>query len=294
MAHIDYFVLKNYKGLFVKRHRGNTHAFYIPLGNGLTGYFGLLGRVNGESLDDGNDTDEYEYKDTYAMVLIFKMEDDLLERIQDAEEKYFGDRYVHLESVDGDSQLISRGYFNFKIDHPGKYIHSDIRTKFMPEYSSNDKKIYFVYGGFDFETQDIKTNQLRGYANKTFMNMTNKNFSNSDDVLDLLQHENENLTESFDDFLDKGRYLLMLKKRSQNCKEKTDQIMDRHKRAYAYNMCQAAAAKKTITELSALIGQCNAAKNPEKCKERIADQIDKWRILYQEFLVKVAKSRVND
>lgn len=298
MAYIDYYVLKNYKGLFIKRHRGNTHAFYIPLGDNTVGYFGLLGRVVDETLNDGNDTDEdfRRGKDTYALVLIFKMEIGVVERIQDEEKKFFGDRYIHVESVEGDVQTIQNGYYNFHINKPGKYIHSDVRTKYMVEHSTANRRIYFMYGDFDFEITDLQSKQLRGLAHKTFMNITDKKSKNDSEYSEL-QHENElvlNEKFNFSDVTDKARYTTMLHKRSEECRKKTELIQDRRKRIYAYNMCQAAIAKKTITELSALVGQCNAANHPERCKERINNQINKWRVLYQEYLVKIAKSRVND
>ncbi len=39
-----YFILKVYKGLFIKKHRGNVHTLLLPTGDNYT-YFVIIGEL---------------------------------------------------------------------------------------------------------------------------------------------------------------------------------------------------------------------------------------------------------
>lgn len=143
METIYYCVLKNYKGLFRKKHRGNTHLFLAPISPDTYVYLGLLGEL----------TDE---PGTYATHLIVKLPKDLVDTILTGEQEYFKDRFVIVETLPCSPKKIDSGEYSLKMGKKGKYILSPIDLKYEVEYSTSSRRVFLMKGVFNFESNDIK------------------------------------------------------------------------------------------------------------------------------------------
>lgn len=139
---IYYFVLKHYKGIFQKKHKGNTHLFMIPITGGKYVYLGLLGELVDE---DGS----------YACQLIVRLDDTLLDTIIIGEEEYFGDRFVQLEELPCKVGSLGSGDYKIKLEKKGNYIGSDLKLTYNVEYSTDERRIYILRGKLNFEAEDV-------------------------------------------------------------------------------------------------------------------------------------------
>ena len=150
---IYYCVLKNYKGIFKKTLKGNTHLFIIPTEDKYI-YLGLLGEI----VDNPG---------SYACQLILRFEPDLLDTIIDGEEDYFGDRFLELEELDCTSTKVGSGDYKLHIPTKGNYIHSSLRLTYNVEYSTDKQRIYIMEGKLNFEADDVDPSKdLRLIAKK--------------------------------------------------------------------------------------------------------------------------------
>jgi len=157
-----YCVLKDYKGIFRKKFRGNTHLFFIPLDNNTYGYFSLIGKM----IDEPQDLPEG--FDRYACKLIVKIPTEIVSTVIDHQVEYFKGRLQIVEQVACQTKKTSEGYF---IDtNRGNFIKSDLILLYQPEYSTFDKRIYTIDGNLDFmateisDTKELKTDLMKQNA----------------------------------------------------------------------------------------------------------------------------------
>lgn len=152
---IYYFILKNYKGIFKKKHKGNTHLLMVPISEDKYLYLGVLGKILEED------------EDTYACQLIVKLPKRLVNPIIVGEEDYFKERFILMESLPCDAEKISSNEFLIHMEKYGKKILSDISVEYNPKYNTGNKKIFTVQGDFNFISSDIQNEKNMGMiANK--------------------------------------------------------------------------------------------------------------------------------
>ena len=160
--HIYYCVLKKYKGLFKKKHVGNTHLFFIPISDKVYLYLGMIGEL---TEDEG----------TYATQLITRLDSEMIDQIINEEEIYFKDRYIVLEKIKCKVVKISPGEYKIKILNKGKNVLSDIHLEFEPDNSTNKRRIYLMSGRLNLNSEDIlSTTDLKMVATKQMAFMGDK------------------------------------------------------------------------------------------------------------------------
>src|SRR4030042_5847069 len=113
MGKLYYCVLKNYKGLFKKKHSGNTHLLITPISNDEYFYLGIVGKLTNN-------------EDIYSSQLITKVSDSLLDDVISGEEEHFGDRFVILEDLKCSVKNIGEEDYIIKLVNKGKYIKSNL------------------------------------------------------------------------------------------------------------------------------------------------------------------------
>jgi hypothetical protein len=157
-----YCVLKNYKGIFKKKHVGNTHLFLVPISEEAYLYLGMIG----ELIDN---------KGVYATQLIIRLSSEIVEDIIEKEKEYFKDRFIVLEEITCTPTKITSGEYDIKLDEKGKMILSDLHIDFEADYSTDKRRIYLMTGEFDFESSDIKsTTDMKMSADKKMAYMGDK------------------------------------------------------------------------------------------------------------------------
>jgi len=159
---LHYCVLKNYKGVFKKKHIGNTHLFFIPIPEDSYLYLGMIG----ELLDN---------EGTYATQLIVRLPSEIIDQVVEEEIKHFEDRYVVLETLDCKTTKIASGEYHIKLNQKGNMILSDLHIDFDADYSTNKRRIYLMNGDFNFESTDIKsTTDMKMVADKNMAYLGDK------------------------------------------------------------------------------------------------------------------------
>lgn len=149
-----YCVLKNYKGIFKKKHVGNTHLFLIPISDDAYLYLGMIG----ELIDN---------EGTYATQLIIRLPSEIVEQVIEEEKIHFEDRFIVLEKLPCKTKKISPGEYDVKLNKKGKMILSDLHIDFEADYSTDRRRIYLMTGEFNFESSDIKsTTDMKMVADK--------------------------------------------------------------------------------------------------------------------------------
>lgn len=149
-----YCVLKNYKGLFKKKHVGNTHLFLVPISDDAYLYLGMIGEL-------------IEEEGKYATQLIVRLPSEIVEEIIDEEKNHFGERFVVLEKLSCKPKKIASGEYDIKLTKKGKMVLSDLHLNFEADYSTDKRRIYLMSGQFNFESTDIKsTTDMKMMADK--------------------------------------------------------------------------------------------------------------------------------
>ncbi len=142
-----YCILKNSKGIFKKKFLGNTHIFFMPLGNDTYGYFGLIG----EMLDDnGKSLNKHKYIKDYACTLLAIVPSEIVNDVIYHQIKLFQGRFKVIEELDCiyDNSII-------KIFNKGSFIKSSLKIYPLPEYSTSNKKIYKLIGYLNFSSDEF-------------------------------------------------------------------------------------------------------------------------------------------
>lgn len=142
IANLYYCVLKNYKGLFKKKHVGNTHLLFLPVTEKVSCFVAIIGKLKNE-------------ENTYITQLITKLPNVLVQKVIDGEIEYFKDRYIILEKIKCSQEKIEDGNYKIKPSKKGKYILSDLEFRFSPEYGSEKQKIFILKGNLNIEEEDV-------------------------------------------------------------------------------------------------------------------------------------------
>jgi len=139
---INYCILKNYKGLFKKKHVGNTHLLFIPVSKNVSCYVVILGKFKTED-------------NMYATQLITKTPNVLVQKIIDGELEYFKDRFELIEKIKCIPEKIEDGNYKISLNKKGKYILSDLEFKFSDNYSSNKQRIFLLSGNLNLGVEGV-------------------------------------------------------------------------------------------------------------------------------------------
>jgi hypothetical protein len=59
---------------------------------------------------------------------------------------HFGKKFIELEALECKSSSTSQGKYLVKIPQKGSYIKSNLEIEYQLEYSTTDKRIYFIKG----------------------------------------------------------------------------------------------------------------------------------------------------
>jgi len=147
-TNLYYCVLKNYKGLFKKKHVGNTHLLFIPVTEKVSCYVVLIGKLKSE-------------ENTFASQLITKLPNVLVQRVVDGEVEYFKDRFIIVEKLKCKPEKIEDGNYKISLLKKSKYILSDLEFKFSNEYSSDKQKIFLLKGNLNLEIEDVNNISMK-------------------------------------------------------------------------------------------------------------------------------------
>ena len=139
---IRYCVMKKRKGL-LKRQPVYTHLFFIPVDPKLYMYLALIGQdVDGQ-------------ENTYAAQLLVKLSDEIMESTLAGEYEHFGKKFIELEALKCKSSNPSQGKYTITIPKKGVYIRSNLEIEYQVEYSTTDKRVYFIKGDLSLVSGDV-------------------------------------------------------------------------------------------------------------------------------------------
>lgn len=159
-----YCVLKNYKGKFIKKHRGNTHLFLAPISNNEYLYLGLVGLMVGE-------------EDTHATQLIVRLPSEIIVPFINHEIKYFKGRFEVVDKVKCVPSMKDKGSYYLQVSNPSYYIKSDLSINYQLEYSVPNRRIYTIEGNLSFMAGEVNPHNLSMMATKqkAGLNVKSKN-----------------------------------------------------------------------------------------------------------------------
>jgi len=145
-SYIYYNVLKMYKGTLKKTYKGNTHLLIVPITPRKYLYLAVIGQL-------------IDQHGSYACHLVVSIPSRLVDSIISGEEEHFGDRYVIVEKLKCEPQIIGESHYNIALENPekAKNIKSDLTIEYHPEFNLGSKKIYVVTGELKFETEEISS-----------------------------------------------------------------------------------------------------------------------------------------
>ena len=139
---IRYCVMKKRKGL-LKRQSVYTHLFFVPVDPKLYMYLALIG----QNVDD--------QENTYAAQLLVKLSDEIMESTLAGEYEHFGKKFIELEALKCKSSNPSQGKYTITIPKKGVYIRSNLEIEYQVEYSTTDKRVYFIKGDLSLVSGDV-------------------------------------------------------------------------------------------------------------------------------------------
>ena len=150
---IYYFVLKNYKGIFSKKHKSNNHLLLIPIENDRYRYFLIVGKME----DDEN---------TYACQLLATIKEDLLDDFISGEIEYFKGRFVEIEKLNCKTSQQAPGNYIIKLLKKGYNLLSNLILQYQIEYSTVNKRIYLLKADLNLVVSDINEDNISMVAAK--------------------------------------------------------------------------------------------------------------------------------
>ena len=137
-----YCVLKNYKGRFIKTHRGNTHLFLIPVSDHEYMYLGMIGAM-------------IEKEDSFATQLIVRIPIEIIVTFINHEIRYFNGRFEVIDRVKCEASKKEAGKYEINILNPSHYIKSDLFLNYELEYSTPNRRIYSLDGDLNFMAEEV-------------------------------------------------------------------------------------------------------------------------------------------
>jgi len=149
---IKYFVLKKYKGI-TKKHKSNTHLFFVPVDPKKYMYLALVGQLTEEN-------------NSYAAQLLVRFPEELLDSMIVGEIEYFKNRFVEVESLNCKSTNPSPGKYIIKPIKKGFNIISNLEINYQIEYSTEARKIYLINGNLNLVTGEISNQDMKMVAAK--------------------------------------------------------------------------------------------------------------------------------
>ncbi|MFZ5564264.1 MAG: hypothetical protein ACOZBW_09440 [Thermodesulfobacteriota bacterium] len=138
---VRYCVVKKHKGL-LKRKLQFTHLFFIPAAPRQYFYVALIGQATEE-------------ENTYIAQLLIKLSEEIIEDTIKGEFEYFGKNFVEVEALKCRSSNPSPGKYTVNVLEEGRNIKSDLEFSYQLEYSTVDRRIYFLKG--DITLLDAET-----------------------------------------------------------------------------------------------------------------------------------------
>lgn len=156
-----YYILKNYVGSVNKKHKNNTHLFFIPVEPKKYMYVILIGKLEDK-------------ENTFASQLLVRLDEELLDGLINGEMEHFGDRFVEIESRECKSLAQAPGKYLITFPKKGINILSDLEVEYQLEYSSQSRKIYTINGNLNLVTGEINDQDLGMVAAKQMAFMGNR------------------------------------------------------------------------------------------------------------------------
>ncbi len=147
-----YFIIKVYKGLFIKKHKGNAHILMVPEPEGSTHLLlGMLGEIPNSP-------------GTYATQLVAKIPSEKSDEFIEFEKEQFGEKFVQVEKLPSVAKRISSETIKVKVGN-GKHILSDLIVTYNQAASQQvGKDIYLVEGKFDLVFGEVPEGAMKSIA----------------------------------------------------------------------------------------------------------------------------------
>lgn len=147
-----YCVLKLYKGLFRKKHKGNLHNFAIPIDENSFLFLALIGEFEKISTPS---------KQTYACTLINKIPTMIQEDFIQKQVEYFKGRFEVLDSLSCNTKKVGHKDYIISFPRNGDYVKSNLSLTFIPEMSTK-RDYYRLVGDIHlFEIEPVNPGNLR-------------------------------------------------------------------------------------------------------------------------------------
>jgi len=150
---IYYGILKSYKGVFKKKHVGNTHQFFVPINQSEVAALVIIGKITTEKV--------------YVAALLDYVKIENVQAVLDTYEKE-GKNWITLESLPCKVKSSADNIYHISLLKKGNYIKSDFIIEFKPEFSTDNRVLFTLKGNFDFEVGDI-SNQTVGMTSNKMM-----------------------------------------------------------------------------------------------------------------------------
>lgn len=156
-----YYVLKNYKGVFRKKHTGNVHTLVVPTSINESLYLVIVGEIIKEP-------------NSFACQLIIRQSPEFIEQVIQSEQDKFKNNLILIENLPCRVNDLGQGKYEYIFSRTGKYIKSDLYLTFEPEYTTGKTKIYILRGNIDLETDDVNPKTFKMVAMKKLAHLGRK------------------------------------------------------------------------------------------------------------------------
>ncbi len=154
MEKLSYIVIKLYKGMLKRNHKGNIHILTVTNNyENKIKHFAYLGNLKNK-------------KDIKVFSLLSQTDINYQNMLMDELYKKFKKKNVIiLEELDCKT-IPDNNDLIIDIQEKGKYIKSDIKFKFLDEHSNGRQMLYFVYGNIDIKGAELNLMQSKMVSKK--------------------------------------------------------------------------------------------------------------------------------
>lgn len=153
MFKFSYYILKNYKGIFRKKHSGNVHILIVPTSMTESLYLVIIGEIIKEP-------------NSFACKLVIRQSPDFIKNVIQMEQEKFKNNLILVEDIPCRVNDLGQGKYEYIFPNKGQYIRSDLSLTFEPEYTTDKSKIYVLRGNIDLETNDVNHKTFKMIAMK--------------------------------------------------------------------------------------------------------------------------------